>query len=66
MTRIRNIDKLPVRLPLTKVGCRAEDKSSSIWASGVHTVIIRVNTDEGIQGLGGTATLWAVSGKTEE
>ena len=65
MTRIRNIDKLPVRLPLTKVGYRVEDKSSSIWASGVHTVIIRVNTDEGIQGLGGTATLRALPGKTE-
>ncbi|MEA1965618.1 MAG: mandelate racemase/muconate lactonizing enzyme family protein [Candidatus Aerophobetes bacterium] len=64
--KIKNLDKFPVNLPLAKVGYREEDKSSSVWASGVPSIIIRVNTDEGISGLGEATTMTWYLGETQE
>jgi len=46
--KIKKIDKFPISLHFIKVGYRQEDKPSSVWASGVSSIIIRVNTDEGM------------------
>jgi len=64
--KIKNIDKFPVNLYPKKVGYRKEDKSSSVWASGVPSVIIRVNTDEGISGLGEATTITWYFNETQE
>ena len=50
--KIKNVDKFPISLHFTKAGYREEDKASSVWARGVYPIIIRINTDEGISGLG--------------
>jgi len=64
--KIKNIDKFPISLPCTKAGYRKEDKSSSVWASGVPSIIIRVNTDEGISGLGEATTITWYFNETQE
>ena len=64
--KIKNIDKFPISLPLVKVGYREKDKSSSVWASGVSSIIIRVNTDEGISGLGEATTITWYFNETQE
>jgi len=62
--KIKNIDKFPVSLRAVKVGYR-EDDSLSRWAH-VGTIIIRVNTDTGITGLGEAATIRSYFKETEE
>ena len=52
---IKNIDKFPISLHPVKIGYREED-SLSCWAH-VDTVIIRINTDTGIAGLGEAVTI---------
>ncbi|MEE9191299.1 MAG: mandelate racemase/muconate lactonizing enzyme family protein [Candidatus Aerophobetes bacterium] len=64
--KIKNIDKFPISLRSTKVGYRKEDKSSSVWASGVPSIIIRVTTDEGISGLGEATTMTWYFNETQE
>ena len=64
--KIKNIDKFPINLYPKKVGYRKEDKSLSVWASGVPSVIIRVNTDEGISGLGEATTITWYFNETQE
>ena len=64
--KIKNIDKFPIDLHFTKVGYREEDKASSVWASGVYSIIIRVNTDEGISGLGEATTITHYFNETQE
>jgi len=64
--KIKNIDKFPISLRSTKVGYRKEDKSSSVWASGVPSIIIRVNTDEGVSGLGEATTMTWYFNETQE
>lgn len=64
--KIKNIDKFPISLRSTKVGYRKEDKSSSVWASGVPSIIIRVNTDEAISGLGEATTMTWYFNETQE
>ncbi len=64
--KIKNIDKFPISSPLRKVGYRKEDKSSSVWASGVASIIIRMNTDEGISGLGEATTITWYFNETQE
>jgi len=64
--KIKSIDKFPISLRPVKVGYRKEDKSSSVWASGVSTIIIRVNTDEGISGLGEATTITWYFNETQE
>ena len=48
------------------MGYREEDKISSVWASGVPTIIVRVQTDEGIYGLGEATTITWYFNETEE
>ena len=64
--KIRNIDKFPINLHLVKVGFGEKDKSSSVWASGVSSIIIRMNTDEGISGLGEATTIIWYLNETQE
>jgi len=64
--KIKNIDKFPISLHPTKVGYREKDKSSSVWASGVPSIIIRVNTDEGISGVGEATTMTWYFSETQE
>lgn len=64
--KIKNVDKFPISLRSTKVGYRKEDKSSSVWASGVPSIIIRVTTDEGISGLGEATTMTWYFNETQE
>ena len=64
--KIKNIDKFPISLHFTKAGYREEDKASSVWARGVYSIIIRVNTDEGISGLGEATTITHYYGETQE
>ncbi len=66
MMKIKNIEKFPLSLRPIKVGYRKEDKSSSVWASGVSSIIIRVNTDEGISGLGEATTITWYFNETQE
>lgn len=53
--RITNIDKFVLRLNPVKVGYRKDDRLSAV--AKVHTIIIRVNTDKGVFGLGEAATI---------
>ena len=64
--KIKNIEKFPLSLRPIKVGYRKEDKSSSVWASGVPSIIVRVNTDEGISGLGEATTMTWYFNETQE
>lgn len=64
--KIRNIDKFPINLHSVKVGYREKDKSLSVWASGVSSIIIRMNTDEGISGLGEATTITWYFNETQE
>jgi len=64
--KIKNVDKFPIGLHFTKAGYREEDKASSVWASGFSSIIIRVNTDEGISGLGEATTMTHYFGETQE
>jgi len=64
--KIKKIDKFPISLHFMKVGYRQEDKPSSVWASGVSSIIIRVNTDEGISGLGEATTITWYFNETQE
>jgi len=64
--KIKSIDKFPINLHPRKVGYREEDKSSSVWASGVCSIIIRVNTDEGTSGLGEATTITWYFNETQE
>ncbi len=64
--KIRNIDKFPINLHSVKVGYREKDKSLSVWASGVFSIIIRMNTDEGISGLGEATTITWYFNETQE
>ena len=64
--KIKNVDKFPISLHFTKAGYREEDKASSVWARGVYPIIIRVNTDEGISGLGEASTITHYYGETQE
>ncbi|MCK4926726.1 hypothetical protein KAS10_05115, partial [Candidatus Aerophobetes bacterium] len=64
--KIRSIDRFPIYLRSTKVGYRKEDKSSSVWASGVPSIIIRVTTDEGVSGLGEATTMTWYFNETQE
>ena len=64
--KIKNIDKFPLSWRFTKVGYREEDKASSVWACGAHSIIIRVNTDEGISGLGEAASETWYQNETQE
>ncbi|MBE0479174.1 mandelate racemase/muconate lactonizing enzyme family protein [Candidatus Aerophobetes bacterium] len=64
--KIENIEKFPISLHPVKVGYRKEDKSSSVWASGFSSIIIRVNTDEGISGLGEATTITWYFNETQE
>lgn len=66
MMKIKNIEKFPLSLRPIKVGYRKEDKSSSVWASGVPSIIVRVNTDEGISGLGEATTMTWYFNETQE
>jgi len=62
--RIKSIDIIPINLRPVKVGYREED-SLSRWAH-VDTIIIRVNTDTGITGLGEAATIRSYFKEIEE
>jgi len=62
--KIKNIDKFSVSLRPVKVGYR-EDDSLSHWAH-VDTIIICINTDTGITGLGEAATIRSYFKETEE
>ncbi|MBA7617418.1 N-succinyl-L-Arg/Lys racemase [subsurface metagenome] len=64
--KIKNIDKFPISLHFTKAGYREEDKALSVWARGVYPIIIRINTDEGISGLGEATTITHYFGETQE
>ena len=64
--KIKSIEKFPLNLRPVKVGYRKEDRSSSVWASGVSSIIIRVNTDEGISGLGEATTITWYFNETQE
>ncbi len=64
--KIKNIEKFPLSLRPIKVGYRKEDKSSSVWASGVPSIVVRVNTDEGISGLGEATTMTWYFNETQE
>ena len=64
--KIKNVDKFPISLHFTKAGYREEDKALSVWARGVYPIIIRVNTDEGISGLGEATTITHYCGETQE
>ena len=64
--KITKIDKFPLHRRVSKVGYREEDKTSSVWAAGVPTIIIRVQTDEGIYGLGEATTITWYFNETEE
>lgn len=64
--KIKNIEKFPLSLRPIKVGYRKEDKSSSVWASGVSSIVVRVNTDEGISGLGEATTMTWYFNETQE
>ncbi len=66
MMKIKNIDKFPLSLRPIKVGYRKEDKSSSVWASGVPSIVVRVNTDQGISGLGEATTMTWYFNETQE
>ena len=66
MMKIKNIEKFPLSLRPIKVGYRKEDKSSSVWASGVPSIVVRVNTDEGISGLGEATTMTWYFNETQE
>jgi len=66
MMKIKNIEKFPLRLRPIKVGYRKEDKSSSVWASGVPSIVVRVDTDEGISGLGEATTMTWYFNETQE
>lgn len=66
MMKIKNIEKFPLSLRPIKVGYRKEDKSSSVWASGVSSIVVRVNTDEGISGLGEATTMTWYFNETQE
>ena len=61
---IKNIDKFPISLHPVKIGYREED-SLSCWAH-VDTVIIRINTDTGVAGLGEAVTIRSYFKETEE
>lgn len=64
--KIRSIDKFPICLRPTKMGYRDKDKSSSVWALGVPSIIIRVNTSDGISGLGEATSITWYLGETQE
>jgi len=66
MMKIKNIEKFPLSLRPIKVGYRKEDKSSSVWASGVPSIVVRVNTDQGISGLGEATTMTWYFNETQE
>lgn len=66
MMKIKNIEKFPLSLRPIKVGYRKEDKSLSVWASGVPSIVVRVNTDEGISGLGEATTMTWYFNETQE
>ena len=66
MMKIKNIEKFPLSLHPMKVGYREKDKSSSVWASGVPSIVVRVNTDEGISGLGEATTMTWYFNETQE
>jgi len=53
--KITGIEKFPLNLKPVKIGYREEDDLSSI--ARVNTIIIRVNTDKDISGLGEAATI---------
>jgi len=53
--KITSIDKFPIRLKPVKVGYRKEDEISVL--ATVSTIIIRINTDTEIYGLGEAATI---------
>jgi len=53
--KITSIERFPIRLKPVKTGYREEDSLSAI--ARVDTVIIRVNTDRGVTGLGEAATI---------
>ncbi len=64
--KIEKIDKFPINLRPRKVGYRKNDKSLSVWASGVPSIIVRVTTDEGISGLGEATTMTWYFNETQE
>ena len=66
MMKIKNIEKFPLSLHPMKVGYREKDKSSSVWASGVPSIVVRVNTDGGISGLGEATTMTWYFNETQE
>lgn len=53
--KITGIDLFPIRMHPVKLGYRAEDELSKI--SRVDTILIRINTDTDIYGLGEAATI---------
>ncbi len=53
--RITSIERFPIALRPVKVGYRQEDELSTL--ASVDTIIIRVNTDAGVSGLGEAATI---------
>jgi len=61
--KITHIDRFPINLHPVKVGYRGEDSLSAI--AKVHTIIIRINTDEGITGLGEAATIRSYFNQTQ-
>lgn len=64
--KIKNVDKFPISLHFAKAGYREKDKALSVWARGVYPIIIRINTDEGISGLGEATTITHYFGETQE
>ena len=64
--KIRSIDRFPLVRHPVKAGYKQEDRASSVWASGVSSIIIRVNTSEGISGLGEATTITWYFNETQE
>ncbi|MFQ5793498.1 MAG: mandelate racemase/muconate lactonizing enzyme family protein [Candidatus Bipolaricaulia bacterium] len=61
--KISNIDKFPLMLPAKKQGWTEDE---FVWPSQTPSVIIRINTDKGISGVGeATSQVWYL-GETQE
>ena len=64
--KIKNIEKFPITIHSDQVGYREEDRKSYVWAPGISSVIIIINTDENISGLGEATSLTWYFNETRE